>query len=127
MTIYFEEIFGADPAKVQWDVVRGNTSIFRVEFLEDDEVTAYDMTGWDIQATAYDPVADVLDALEVETGSGYVEITATPEVSANWGDKYASIVAELQFDIKVTIDNTKVWTPVVGTIRVIGDVTGGGL
>jgi hypothetical protein len=36
-------------------------------------------------------------------------------------------VAELTFDLQVVIENETVWTPVIGTISVIGDVTGGSL
>jgi hypothetical protein len=36
-------------------------------------------------------------------------------------------VTELAFDLQVTIDGATVWTPVIGTITVLGDVTGGSL
>jgi hypothetical protein len=35
------------------------------------------------------------------------------------------VVAELPFDLQITT-NEIVWTPVVGTIRVLSDVTPGG-
>ena len=121
------EIFGADPARVQWNVVRGDTSPLRVEFYENDEVTLYDTTGWDYLATAYDFKGDVLDELEIESGDGYVNITATEDITSLWGTGFTPVVAELAFDLQVTIDGQTVWTPVIGTIRVLGDVTGGSL
>lgn len=127
MTLCSPEIFGADPARVTWRIVRGDTSPLRIEFLENDEVTPYDTTGWDFSATAYDFKGDVLDELEVVAGNGYAEITAPAEITALWGTGYSSVVAELAFDLQVIIDNDTVWTPVIGTISVLGDVTGGSL
>jgi hypothetical protein len=120
------EIFGADPLNIKWNVVRGDTAVLRVEFYDPDEVTEYDTDGWEYEATAYDYKADVTDTLEVEYGEGYVEIIADPTITKNWGTGYRKKVAELAFDLQVTIGNT-VWTPVVGTISVTGDVTGGSL
>ena len=120
------EIFGANPMSVKWQIVRGDTSPLRVEFYEDDEVTPYDMTGWDFVASAYDYKGDITDELEVTTGVGYVEITATPDITQYWGTGYRAVVAELAFDLQVTIDDV-IWTPVIGTISVLGDVTGGSL
>ena len=121
------EIFGADPARVQWNIVRGDTSPLRIEFYENDEVTLYDTTGWEYAATTYDFKGDILDELEVTSGDGYAEITATSDITALWGTGYSSVVAELAFDLQVTIDTDTIWTPVIGTIRVLGDVTGGSL
>lgn len=121
------EIFGADPANIKWRIVRGDTAPLRVEFLENDEVTPYDTTGWEYAATTYDFRGDVLDELDVEAGDGYVDITAPAEITALWGTGYSSVVTELAFDLQVTIDNDTVWTPVIGTITVLGDVTGGSL
>lgn len=123
------EKFGADPASVQWRVVRGDTATLRVEFYDDDEVTYYDTEGWIYRATAYDQSGNVLDALDCEPADGYVDITAHPSVTKNWGTRYAANVAELPFDLQVTIPNEiedTIWTPVIGTIYVLGDVTPGG-
>ena len=123
------EIFGADPVTIQWRVVRGDTAVLRVEFYENDEVTYYDTDGWTYKATAYDQSGDVLDALECKALDGYVTVTALPTVTENWGTKYLSTVSELPFDIQVKIPDSEddiIWTPVVGTIYVIGDVTPGG-
>jgi hypothetical protein len=121
------EVFGADPITIKWQIVRGDTAPLRVEFYQDDEVTLYDTTGWEYAASAYDFKGDTIDELEVAPGEGYVEITATPEITQYWGTGYRSIVSELAFDLQVTIDGDTVWTPVIGTITVLGDVTGGSL
>jgi hypothetical protein len=52
-----------------------------------------------------------------------------PDVTKNWGVKYSKVVSELPFDLQAYLpencDDT-VWTPVIGTIRVLGDVSPGG-
>jgi hypothetical protein len=121
------EIFGADPTNIKWQVVRGDTSPLKVEFYENDEITPYDTTGWEYAATTYDFRGDVLDELEVEAGDGYVNITAPAQITELWGTGYNSVVTELAFDLQVTVDNDTIWTPVIGTITVLGDVTGGSL
>lgn len=121
------QFLGADPAIIKWQIVRGDTSPLKVEFYQDDEVTPYDTTGWEFVASAYDFKGDVTDELEVVAGDGYVEIIAPADITALWGAGYNSVVAELAFDLQVTIDGETVWTPVLGTITVLGDVTGGSL
>lgn len=123
------EKYGANPAHVQWTVVRGDTATLRVDFLQDDEVSPLDISNWTFESTSYDPSGQVLDSLQITTGNGYVIITATPDVTLNWGNTYSTVVAELPFDLQVTIndnDNYSTWTPVLGTICVLGDVTPGG-
>ena len=127
MTLCAPEVFGADPANVTWQVVRGDTAKIRVEFLEDDESTYFSTTGWEFAATTYDFRGDVLDELVVEPHSGYVDIIATPDITELWGQGYRSTVAELAFDLQVVVNNDTIWTPVLGTIRVLADVTGGSL
>jgi hypothetical protein len=123
------EKFGATPANIQWTVVRGDSASFTIDFLENDEVTAFDTDGWTYSATAYDPTSDVLDELTVTVNSGVVTVTAPAEVTVNWGTKYKTVVSELSFDLQAVIpdgDSTITWTPVIGTICVLGDVTPGG-
>lgn len=124
MNICSPEKFGADPARIKWSVVRGDTSPLRVEFLQDDEVTYFDTSDWTYQATTYDPQSDSLDELEVTAGEGYVDIMAPASITELWGTGYKSVVTELTFDLQVTIDENTIWTPLIGTISVIGDVTG---
>ena len=125
MPLFGPEIFGANPATIKWNIVRGDTSPLRVEFLEDDEIAYFDTTDWTYKATAYDPKSDYLDELEVTSYPGYVDIKAPASVTELWGTGYKSVVAELTFDLQVVIDGTTVWTPVIGNIVVLGDVSGG--
>lgn len=123
------EKFGATPANIQWTVVRGDSASFTVSFLENDEITKFDTQGWTYSATAYDPMSDVLDDLPVTVSGGIVTITAPAEITANWGTKYKTVVAELSFDLQATVpdgNSTVTWTPVIGTICVLGDITPGG-
>lgn len=124
MTMCGPEIFGADPARIKWNIVRGDTSPLRIEFLEDDEATYFDTSDWTYQATTYDPQSDALDELEVTPGAGYVDIMAPASITELWGTGYKSVVTELTFDLQVTIDADTIWTPLIGTIIVMGDVTG---
>lgn len=123
------EKYGAKPAFVQWTVVRGDTAFLQVQFYEADEKTAFDTTGWSYTSTAYDPTGDVLDDLEVTAADGYATIKASPAITEKWGSKYQSVVSELKFDLQIVIpDDVEdiVWTPVIGTICVLGDVTPNG-
>lgn len=121
------ESFGADPYNLKWTIVRGDTSPLRIEFYENDEVTLKDTTDWEYVASAYDYKGDITDELEITAGAGFVDIMAPSELTALWGQGYRSVVAELAFDLQVTINGDTVWTPVIGTISVLGDVTGGSL
>ena len=125
------EKYGASPANIQWTVVRGDTATLLVEFLEDDEITPFDCDDWTFRATAYDPVGDLLDDLAVEVNGHTATITAPASVTSNWGTAYKQVAAELKFDLQVTIeggsgaDADMVWTPVLGTICVLSDITPG--
>ncbi len=123
------EKFGATPANIQWTVVRGDSSSFTVSLLENDEVTEFDTEGWTFSATAYDPISDFLDDLPVTVDGSVVTVTAPSSVTTNWGTKYKSVVAELSFDLQAVVpdgSSTITWTPVIGTICVLGDITPGG-
>lgn len=123
------EKFGATPANIQWTVVRGDSASFTVSMLENDEVTPFDTEGWTYSATAYDPSSDVLDELLVTVADGVVTVSASAEITANWGTKYKTVVSELSFDLQAKVPDgasTITWTPVIGTICVLGDVTPGG-
>jgi hypothetical protein len=124
------EKYGANPANVQWRVVRGDTATLTVEFLELDETTPFDTDNWTYKATVYDSLGDVLDNLDVSATTGSVTITAQCDITQRWGIGYKNVVAELPFDLSVQIGNNlanpTIWTPVIGTISVLGDVTPGG-
>lgn len=118
------EIFGADPVTIRWSVIRGDTSSIRIDFLNDDETTYIDIDEWDFIASAYDKKTDIVDELEVDVSEGYVIITAPAEITSEWGTAFGGVVAELSFDLQVTMEDT-VWTPILGTISVFGDVSAG--
>jgi len=123
------EIFGADPVNIQWRIVRGDEATIKVEFFENDEITYYDTDNWTYKATAYDPSGDILDSLDCVASEGYVTVTATSEITSNWGSGFSATVAELPFDVQVTISSTEktIWTPIIGTIYVLGNVSPGSL
>jgi hypothetical protein len=122
--------YGADPASVQWKVVRGDTASIEIEFLEIDETTPFDTDGWTYKATSYDATGSILDDLPVTATTGVAVITVDPCITEKWGTAYKTVVAELPFDLQITIPAASgeptVWTPVIGTICVLGDITPGG-
>lgn len=122
------DFIGADPYNIKWNVVRGDTSPLRVEFYEIDETTPSDISDWTWAASTYDVRGDIIDQLEVTPGNGYIIVNAPADITAYWGSGYSSSrIAELVFDIQGTSSDGTVWTPVLGTISVFGDVTGGNL
>ena len=121
--------YGAQPTNIQWTVVRGDTGTLKIEFYNKDEVTSWDTTGWSYNATVYNILGDELDSLDVEAEDGYVTIIAPASITENWGTQYKSVVAELPFNLQVTIPSAGddiIWTPVIGTICVLGDITPSG-
>lgn len=128
--------YGAQPVNVQWSVVRGDTAVLKIDFFQSNEQTEWDTTGWTYKATSYDPQGNILDDLEVQPGEGYATIIADSCLTEKWGTGYKNIVIELRFDLQVTIPESNpnntlgqdiVWTPVIGNIVVLGDVTPGAL
>ena len=123
--------YGANPISIKWNVVRGDTAELYVDFFELDETTGFDCSDWTYKATAYDVNGDVLDELTTTASGSSVTITAPSSITSNWGTAYKTIVSELIFDLQVLIDggsgdaNDVTWTPIIGTISVIGDVTPG--
>lgn len=126
MATTLTESFGANPINTQWVIVRGDTSVLRVEFYNNDEVTPFDTSTWECVSSVYDFKGDTLQELDTVLGDGYVEITATSYVTEEFGKGFRGTVAELAFDLQITIEDV-VWTPVIGTIKVLADVTGGSL
>lgn len=119
-----QDQFGQKPISLKWNVVRGDTAKLRVEFLENDEVTYFDISDWTFASSAYDSKGDAVDELDVTIGDGYVDIIAASDITENWGVGFSSVVAELAFDLEITIGND-IWTPIIGTIVVSADITGG--
>lgn len=118
---------GVKPVSMKWFVTRGDSSAIRVQFLEQDEVTSIDTSAWQFEATAFNSKDQVFDDLEVAVEGNEIVITANSDVTEFWGSGVKTTVAELTFDLQVIIDPFTVWTPIVGTIVVLGDVTGGRL
>lgn len=116
--------FGSSPVNVKWNITRGDTGTLTVQFLDDDEVTLVDTSTWEYISSAYDAKGDVLDELEVTPDDGSVTIVAPADTTINWGLGSGSIVAELAFDLEITMSDGTVWTPIIGTIAVLGDVSG---
>jgi len=121
------QVLGIEPASIRWNVVRGDTSSIRVQFLESDEVTSVDTSEWIFEATAYNPKDNSFDDLDVQVDGNDLVITAYSDLTEYWGRGVGTVVGHLSFDLQVIIDRTTVWTPIVGDIVVIGDVTGGRL
>jgi hypothetical protein len=118
------DIYGANPINVQWTVIRGDTARLRVDFMNGTSSDHQDTSSWTYAASAYNPKTKIVDTLQVTPGTGYVDITALPAVTATWGTgTYAPIVAELSFDLQITVDEETVWTPIIGSIVVVPDIT----
>ena len=86
--------YGANPIPIKWNVVRGDTAILEISFLQNNETTAFNTSDWTYKATAYDVNGDVLDELITTATSGAVTITAPASQTLNWGTYYNSVVAE---------------------------------
>lgn len=121
MTI--QDQFGQKPINLKWNVVRGDTAKLRIEFLENDESTHFDISDWTFASSSYDSKGEVVDELDVDVSENYIDIVAASDITENWGTGFSSVVAELGFDLEITIGN-EIWTPIVGTIVVSGDITG---
>lgn len=121
------QVLGVEPVNIRWNVTRGDTSSIRIQFLESDEATYVDTSSWIFEATAFNSKDKVFDELDVKVDGNDIVITAYSDLTEYWGRGIDRTVAELSFDLQVIIDRTTVWTPIVGTITVIGDVTGGRL
>ena len=118
---------GEQPANVIWNVVRGDTATLLIQFFESDEATSIDTNNWTYLSTAYNARTDINYNLETTANNGSVTITADPDTTEEWGTGINTKVAELTYDLQVVRPDGVVWTPVIGTIRVIGDVTGANL
>jgi hypothetical protein len=120
------ETFGAIPTNIRWNAVRGDTANLLVEFFESDETTYIDISDWEFVATAFDQSTGTIYELEVLLEDGAANIVAEPDITSSWGTGVGQRVAELTFDLQVTIGDV-VWTPVIGNISVVGDISGGNL
>jgi hypothetical protein len=117
---------GAEPSNIKWTIVRGDDASATFYWYEDDGATAKNTTGWAYLASAYDPKTATKYTLTVASAAGYVTVSIPNAISSSWGTGSANIVAELKFDLQVTISSKK-WTPVIGNIVVYSDITGSSL
>lgn len=115
---------GASPINLKWNVVRGDTAKLVVEFFENDESTYVDTSNWIFQASAYNPLSGLVDELDVSANNGLATIIADPIITEGWGELVFGKVANLKFDLQIINDLGETWTPIVGTICVVGDITG---
>jgi len=120
-----EDFVGADPAQVKWRVVRGDTASIEFHFLQNDEVNFLDLSLWNFSATALYSKTNTLYSLSVSVSSGIVTVTASSDITKLWGtENNQSISAELNFDLQaIRTTDAVVWTPVIGIIQVISDVS----
>jgi len=118
------QILGSDPISIRWNIVEGDTGSLTVDFFENNEVDRFDMTGWVFQSTVFDPKTNSTYVLDVETlENGSIVITADASTTSSWGNQLPFQTKQLQFDIQGVFEGTVVWTPVIGTIVLIGDVS----
>jgi hypothetical protein len=117
------DIYGANPINIQWQVIRGDTARLRVDFMIGTSSNHQDTSLWTYAASAYNPKTKTTDVLDVEALGGYVVISAAPSITSTWGTGYTSVVAELSFDLQVTTEEGDVWTPIIGTIVVVPDIS----
>jgi hypothetical protein len=125
MTLCAPDVLGLEPVNITWNIVRGDTANIRIDFLEEDETTYYDISQWQIISTVYDPKTTIFDEISVTKNQGWIVVTATAEETRLWGNGMKSRLNELAFDVEVILNDGSVWTPVKGSISLIGDVTGG--
>lgn len=122
---------GEAPPQVEWTIVRGDTSAFRV-YVTDDAKQALNIPDWTIQMEIKRPnhVAD----LGVITDDATLILTLSPAADANDGPgeftvSLLSTESEILstgdiFDIELSLPgDTIVWTVAQGKIKMIEDVT----
>jgi hypothetical protein len=124
MTLCAEDVLGSSPVNVKWNIVRGDTATLRIDFLQDDEVTPYNISSWVIESSVYNPKTGARNDLEITKNSGWIVVTARADLTAQWGDGFRYRVNELNFDVEVTLADGTVWTPVVGVVSLISDISG---
>lgn len=119
-------LIGSEPSTIKWTIVRGDDASAIFEWYEDDSVTLKNTSSWTYAASAYDPKTKTKYALICTAGTGKVTVAIPNTTSALWGTGSSAIVAELNFDLQITIAGKK-WTPILGNIIVRSDITGSSL
>lgn len=119
-------LIGSEPSNIKWTIVRGDDASALFEWYEDDGVTLKNTSTWTYAASAYDPKTKTKYTLNCTAGTGNVTVAIPNTTSALWGTGSAAIIAELNFDLQITISGKK-WTPILGNIIVRSDITGSAL
>lgn len=112
---------GESPAKIVWNVVRGDDSSIEITLL-DDNGAALTTTNWTYASKARSN--STLHNLTVTSLANVVTIKASASTTALWGaGAFTNPAAQLPFDLQVTKGDGTKWTPVIGRIVVAPDVT----
>lgn len=112
---------GEQPAKIVWNVVRGDDSSIEITLL-DDNGTALNTSGWTYSSKASN--SGILHTLTVTSAQNVVTVKAPSATTALWGaGAVTNPAAQLPFDLQVTKGDGTKWTPVIGRIVVIPDIT----
>jgi hypothetical protein len=119
-------LIGSEPSNIKWTVVRGDDASATFEWYEDDGVTPKNTSAWSYAASAYNPKTKTKYILTCTAGTGKVTVDIPSATSALWGTGSSAIVAELNFDLQVTVAGKK-WTPILGNLVVRSDITGSAL
>lgn len=112
---------GESPAKIVWNVVRGDDSSIEITLL-DDNGAALNTSGWTYTSRAKSGAS--VQNLTVTSAQNVVTVKAPSSVTSLWGaGETKSPAAQLPFDLQVTKGDGSKWTPVIGRIVVIPDVS----
>jgi hypothetical protein len=112
---------GESPAKIVWNIVRGDDSSIEITLLDDNgqPLSAY---GWSYASKARG--SSQLYSLTVTSVGNVVTVKAPSATTSLWGaGATTNPAAQLPFDLQVTKGDGSKWTPVIGKIVVIPDVS----
>lgn len=112
---------GEAPAKIIWNLVRGDDSSIDITLLADDGLPM-NTDGWTYFSKA--SYNGTLYSLNTTSVDHVVTIKATANTTALWGEgKTTNPAAQLPFDLEAIRDDGTKWTPVIGRIVVVPDIT----
>ena len=120
---------GEAPPQVEWTVVRGDTSAFRV-YVTDDAKQPLHIPDWTIQMQIKRPI--LTPGIITDNADDILSLTPSPDANDSLGEFTVSLTANqseiLQtgdiFDIELSLPQDEiVWTVAQGKVIVIEDVT----
>ena len=112
---------GEQPAKIVWNVVRGDDSSIEITLL-DDNGAALNTSGWTYSSQS--SLGGTLYTLNVTSSQNVVTVKAPSAPTALWGaGPVTNPAAQVPLDLQVTNGDATQWTPVIGRIVVIPDIT----